>query len=225
MPETAAKKAVGSVRVVTISAEYGAGGSVVAPRVAERLGLPFVDRAIPESVAHDIGCSLESALAHDGRAEHGLGRLLAGAARLPNVTLGGMEAYLPVGDLVSEDEFVARTERAIREVAASSGGVLLGRAAAIVLADVPDALHVRLRGGKEARIVRVMRTTGMDERLARSQLEDSDRARTAYVKHFYRIDPDDPKLYHLVVDSTLVPVDQVVEMIVLAAKSAVPASS
>ncbi|HEX6446891.1 MAG TPA: cytidylate kinase-like family protein [Streptosporangiales bacterium] len=224
MPETEAKKA-GSMRVVTISAQYGAGGSVVAPRVAERLDRPFVDRAIPESVAHDIGCSLESALAHDGRAEHGLGRLLAGAARLPNVTLGGMEAYLPVGDLVSEDEFVARTERAIREVATSSGGVLLGRAAAVVLADVPDALHVRLRGSQEARIQRVLRTTGMDEKLARRQLEDSDRARTAYVKHFYRTDPDDPKLYHLVIDTTVVPIDVAVDMIVLAAKAAIPVSS
>lgn len=207
------------MRVVTISAEYGTGGSYLAPQVAQRLALPFVDRAIPEGVARDIGCSLESALAHDGKAEHGLGRLLAGAARLPNVTLGGMEAYLPVGDLVSEDEFVMRTEQAIREVAATTGGVLLGRAAAIVLRDLEHALHVRLRGDKSRRLAAVMRTSGVEEKLARRRMEDADRARSAYVKHFYRADPDDPALYHLVIDTTVVPVESAVDMIVLAAAS------
>ena len=36
---------------VTISAGYGAGGSVVAPEVAKRLGLPVLDRAISSRVA------------------------------------------------------------------------------------------------------------------------------------------------------------------------------
>ena len=33
--------------VVTVSALYGAGGSVVGPRVAEELDVPFLDRQIP----------------------------------------------------------------------------------------------------------------------------------------------------------------------------------
>ena len=32
--------------VITVSATYGAGGSVIAPRLASQLGLPFVDRLI-----------------------------------------------------------------------------------------------------------------------------------------------------------------------------------
>ena len=41
--------------VVTVSAAYGAGGAEVAPAVAERLGLAFVDRAIPAQVAGRLG--------------------------------------------------------------------------------------------------------------------------------------------------------------------------
>ena len=33
------------VRLVTVSASYGAGGSVVAPALADRLGVPFLQRA------------------------------------------------------------------------------------------------------------------------------------------------------------------------------------
>jgi len=38
-------------RVVTQAALYGTRGSAVGPRVAERLGVQFLDRAIPSSVA------------------------------------------------------------------------------------------------------------------------------------------------------------------------------
>ena len=40
------------VYVVTISGSFGAGGSVIGPAVADRLGIPFVDRVIPIEVAH-----------------------------------------------------------------------------------------------------------------------------------------------------------------------------
>ena len=33
--------------LVALSASYGAGGSVIGPALAERLDVPFIDRAIP----------------------------------------------------------------------------------------------------------------------------------------------------------------------------------
>ena len=36
-------------RLVTVSASYGAGGAVVAPALAERLGVPFLQRATTSS--------------------------------------------------------------------------------------------------------------------------------------------------------------------------------
>jgi cytidylate kinase len=215
-----------NAHVVTLSATFGAGGAAVGPAVAERLGLPFLDRAIPASVAAEIGCTLEEALAHDDRAERGLGRILADAARLPGVTFGGMDVYLPEQSLPPEQEFVSRTEKTIRRVADGPGGVVLGRAAALVLADHPRALHVRLDGPRERRLAQARQTaasldpatTALDpgadlERV----LDDNDRARAAYVRHFYRADPAHPRHYHLVVDSTRLPVETVVDLIVRAA--------
>ena len=49
------------------------------------------------------------------------------------------------------------------------------------------------------------------------QRRATDRAREAYVQHFYRVDPRDASLYHLVIDSTAIPLDACVEMIVTAA--------
>src|ERR1700736_4332425 len=50
----------GRMPTVTVAATYGAGGSVIAPAVAKRLGLPFIDRAIPVAVAEEIHEPLEA---------------------------------------------------------------------------------------------------------------------------------------------------------------------
>ena len=46
---------------VTISAGYGAGGSVIAPEVARQLGLPMLDRAISSHVAAQLRVSVQEA--------------------------------------------------------------------------------------------------------------------------------------------------------------------
>ncbi|WUI01024.1 cytidylate kinase-like family protein [Spirillospora sp. NBC_00431] len=206
-----------SARVVTISATFGTGGSAIGPAVAERLGLRFVDRAIPELVAGEIGCTLEEALAHDDRAESGIGRILAGAARLPTVALG-MDVYIPGHGFVPPEEFAGRTESVITRLAAG-GAVLLGRAAAVVLAGRTDALHVRLDGPRERRLARAMAETAPPGGDVERMLDDNDRARTAYVKHFYGADPADPRLYHLVIDATRLPASATADLIVGAARA------
>ncbi len=210
------------MRVVTISAQYGAHGSAVAPAVAEALGLPFVDRAIPVQVARALGVSMEECLARDDRAETGwVSRWLAGAARVAAVT--GTVPTAPIGDavgtLVSDQAFVAHTEKVIRGMATSTGGVVLGRAAAVVLADRPGTLHVRLHGPRERRLRQAMASRGIDAATAQREMADADRARAAYVRRFYRRDPDDAGLYHLVCDSTAIPPAAVAELITSMARA------
>jgi cytidylate kinase len=53
----------------------------------------------------------------------------------------------------------------------------------------------------------------------RREMEANDRAREAYVRHFYRCDPADARHYHLVVDSTALPVGAVVDIVVRAARA------
>jgi hypothetical protein len=195
--------------VVTISASYGAGGSWIGPQVAERLGWGFIDRAIPAQVAERLAVPVEHAHAHDEAAAPRFTRLLA---RLPNTS----------GTVVPEattDAFCRETERLLIEAADAGGAVVLGRAAAIVLRDRAGALHVRLDGPDEARVTQAMHVEQVDEAQARRRQRDSDRARIDYVKHFYRADPRDPSHYHVVLDSTALPLPTCVELIVAAARA------
>ncbi len=146
-------------RVVTISASYGAGGSYVGPRVAERLGVPFVDRAIPGEVAQRLAVPLHEAVKRDESAGTVLERFVRALA----------PAGLPFGarpvlehECVDDNAYRDATEQVIREQAASTGSVILGRAAALVLREHPGALHVRLLGPKAQRVERAMAAEGID---------------------------------------------------------------
>lgn len=201
--------------LVTISATYGAGGSEVGPELAERLGVPFVDRLIPTQVASRLAVPLADALAHDETCAGRLARLLASLAPT-GLALG---THGPVDQPIPDRDFRAATEQIIFERAESGRGVILGRAAAVVLRDDPQALHVRLDGPREARVRQGMRIEGVDQQTAERHMAETDRARHAYVRHFYRTDASDPDLYHLVLDSTAIDLATCVEVIAQAARS------
>ena len=201
---------------VTIAAAYGAGGSVVAPAVAERLGLPLVDRAIPVSLAHELAGPLQEALAEDERRQPGLvGRVLLRA-----IDLSGLLVNVPVpAHGLGADEHVAATEEALRRAADRGGAVVLGRAGVFVLRNRPDTLHVRLDGRPAARLRQAMAHEGLDQATAAAQLRETDRARSAYVRHFHPGERwEDPANYHVVLDSTGVSLVACVDIIVAAAR-------
>ena len=199
--------------VVTISATYGAGGSRVGPRVAEELGVPFVDRAIPSAVAERLGLPLPDAAAQDDAGPHGLNRLLRSLVGLG--PMSGIDLRADFGDR----SFAEATEEEIRRHADTTGGVVVGRAGAVVLRDRPGTLHVRLDGPLEGRVQRAVGLEGVDEEQARKLAAETDRAREAYVKHFYKCDARDSTQYHLVIDSTALELSASVDLIVTAARA------
>jgi hypothetical protein len=201
--------------VVTVSAPYGCGGAEIAPAIAERLGLPFHDRVIPAQVAGRLGVPVEEAEANDETITRGLWRLVRSLGTMPD-PVGGV---LPTATLPDERAYRLHTERVLGEIAAGPGGVVLGRAAAMVLRDRPDVLHVRLDAPAERRLAAAVAHTGRPEEEVRRERDAADRAREAYVRHFYRCDPADVRHYHLVVDSTALPPDTVVELVVTAARA------
>lgn len=200
--------------VVTVSAPYGAGGSVIGPRVAEALGVPFLDRAIPTGVAERLSMPLDEALEQDECPPHALDRLLHSFASLGPAVVG-TPMHVDLSQLTVADA----TEHVIRERIASGGGVVLGRAGQVVLKDRPGTLHVRLGGPADRRVAQAMEIEGVDRATAERRLEQTDRAREQYLRQFYGADAKDASLYHLMLDSTAIDVDVCVAVIVQAARA------
>lgn len=203
--------------VVTIAALYGAGGSVVGPRVAQRLGVQFLDRAIPSTVAKRAGLTEAAVDDVDQKPRSGWQRLPAILGRASPATAASHQVErldLEERRLRAEiEEFLAHASRA--------GGVVLGRGGAVVLAEVRGALHVYLGGERKARVQRVMELEGIDRETATQRVKANDRARRDYVKSIYGIDGDNPRLYHLTIDAIALGTDACVELIVAAAQARV----
>ena len=202
-------------RVVTLAALYGAGGGVVGPRVAERLGVPFLDRAIPRSVAERAGIDEASVAELDEEPRSRRSRLFDALGRASPPS--GASAQLERLDLEGR-RLHGEVERFLAD-ASRSGGVVLGRGGAVVLASVPGALHVHLGGDRDGRIERVMTLQATDRATAARRVEAHDRARGDYVRGCYGIDGDNPALYHLMIDATALGVDVCVELIVAASET------
>jgi cytidylate kinase len=211
----------GQIRLVTVSASYGAGGSVVAPALADRLGVPFLNRATTKSGGIEgPGPCVE--------------RMAPGEAELTPVhrLLASFTQAMPVGPTQSppsyhhhDQSLRHQCEQGIRSLADAGAGVILGRAAAVMLGK-GRGFHVRLDGPAELRLVQGAAVEGIGLEEARRHMSTADRARTAYVRRLYRADSADPRYYHLVIDSTAIPLDVVTEIIVRALSSfpAVPAA-
>jgi hypothetical protein len=197
--------------VVTIAALYGAGGSVIGPRVADRLGVPLLDRQIPEAVAKRTGVSAAAVADVDQEPRSRLEKVTATLGRTSTIA-GGTGGSVERLDLQERrlrgyiEEFLAR--------ARVSGGVAIGRGGMVVLRFVPWALHVLLTGPREARIEQRMALEGLDRETAERRQRIEDRTRINYVRRAYGIDGLDPRQYHLLLDSTALDLDTCVDLIV-----------
>lgn len=199
--------------LVTISATYGAGGSRVGPLLAERVDVPFAERIVRRLVADRVAGPLAQARENQQPVGRSLGRLLRQitSERPAPARPGNDEA-----ENLADNDYRDAHEAEIRALAAD-GAVILGRAAAVVLRNEPRALHVRMSGPVELRVQQAMRIEDIDQETARWRQATEDMARDAYVRHFYGVDPEDPNLYHLTIDSTRLPIDACVDTIAAAA--------
>jgi cytidylate kinase len=214
-PAPASIPADPGVRLITVSASYGAGGSIVAPALADRFGLPFLQRVTTSEghVAEPGPCD-EQLSAEEVKATP-VHRLLAHFTQ----AMPAGPTQSPPSTHHQDDHLRGHGEAGIHRLLADGGGaVILGRAAAVVLGK-DRGFHVRLDGPAERRIVQGAVVEDISEEKARERLHTADKARTAYVRRLYRTDPADASLYHLVIDSTAMPLDAVIELIVTAARA------
>src|SRR5260370_15090522 len=142
---------------------------------------PFVDRAIPAAVASELAVPVASAEARDEQREPGALRLLVSAANTE--PLFGLE--VADADFDDEDRFRLATEAALWKLAATTGGVILGRAGAVVLAGHPRAIHVRIVASRETRCRRVHEYGGLAEPEALRLIDRTDHASAAYAHPLY----------------------------------------
>ena len=198
---------------ITISRQYGSGGEVAAC-LAQRLHWQLIDHEIVARVAHELGMPEEEAEVHDERSESFISRVLS-SMQFADPELVATAPMVPLPAGTQEQMYHEALERVVEMAANTGKAVIVGRAGQMILAKRRDILHVRIVAPLEQRVRYVMQREGLDETSARSRSEQKDRDRTRYLQSQYHHDVDDPVLYDLVVNSGVLDLASVVDLITL----------
>jgi cytidylate kinase len=201
--------------IITISRQYGAGGSEVARRVATALDWALVDNDVVDKVAARSGLKLEEVAAHDERAPGFVERLARTLATSAPDVITTQETPMPGR---TEQKLVHLTEAVVAEIAEQERVVVVGRAAPAVLGRRAGTLHIKLVAPKPWRISVAARRLGVDLHTAEKTLEDTDGNRRRYHQQYYSRDWDDPCNYDMVLNTESLGYEEVVEVIVGRAK-------
>ena len=184
---------------ITISRSLGSGGTEVGFLLARQLGWRFCDRTILRQAAQALGLTCASLGPQEERHSGFLERLLS------LMTLATPEApYTPPLDLPVYSRDLFDLERSIMlQVVRHYAAVLVGRGSFVALKDYPEALHVRIVAGLEFRAqFLVDRGKAPDLEAAHRAIAASDRDRAGFIRGVSGLDWNDPKHFHLVLDSS-----------------------
>ena len=187
--------------LITVSREFGAGGSLVAEHAARALAWRLVDNDFVARVAARAGLPESTVALRDERApgfREWLMRALARAAP----ELVSPAAAAPPAEL-EEAALVKVTESVVADLASQGRVILVGRAAPAVLGRKESAIHVRVVAPKADRIRAVMARHSLGPAEAQKLMEDTDRNRQRYHREYYDRDWADPTHFHLVLNTGL----------------------
>src|SRR6266567_1629628 len=121
---------------------------------------------------------------------------------------------------VAQELGVTEAGRRVIEGAVAAGQVVIvGRGAQVLLAQRRDVLHVRIVAPLDKRIIYVMQREGLDQNAARARVQVKDRDRARYLQVEHNKDSGDPHLYDLVVNTSILDLDSVVDLLSLALES------
>jgi cytidylate kinase len=197
--------------LITISRQYGAGGSEVAKRVADALGWRLVDNELVEKVGARAGLSAEEIAGIEERTPSFIERLAQVLATSTPELFPPPTGTVPE---LSEATLVRITEAVVAEAAAEGRAVLVGRAAPAVLAREREALHVKLVASRPFRIRVAATRLGLDLKDAERVMQQTDAQRERYHREHYGRDWSDPVGYHMMLNTERLGYDGTVAIIV-----------
>jgi cytidylate kinase len=201
--------------VITISRQYGSGGSEVAKRVADSLGWEVLDNEIVDAVAARLDMLPEEVQAREERVPSLVERLASA------MTLGSPEMLItgehPLG-APSEEQIVNVTAQIVEEAVSRGNVVLVGRGAQSQLAEREDALHVFCYAPRPALIARAARRLNISEAEATRVVDDTNRSREQYVRRHWNRVWQSVDNYHLCINTSWVGIEGAAEIIVRSAK-------
>lgn len=212
--------------IVTLSGLTGGGARRLGPVIAQRLGADYVDRLILTDAARHVGATVAALHEREERpptrGERFTGMVqrileraaVSGAAGDPYFGPSAVsllteefeelpQPTITRGHEIEDEKYHDALSQVIHDLANTGNVVIVGRGSPVILGDIPTALRVGTVADREDRIARIMEVDRLGREEAEQTIIDRDQARAYYYKRYFNIDdPDDPNLYHFVLNTS-----------------------
>lgn len=227
--------------VITINGPVGCGAMETGQLVAQNLNINYVDRLVFAQAAKLIHSPVGALIDKEQRVDRFRDRLARfmssvlehyalypddsepyfspGIEMRPSRTypeLAGEPTYL--SQKVSDKAFIEAVTAVVKDLYRSGDVVIIGRGANLTLADAPGVLHVGMLAPLEIRVETIMRRERFDREQAQAYVAEVEQARVGFFRKFFKANPNNPNLYHLVLNLREMPPATAAEAIVRAAE-------
>lgn len=195
-------------RIITMEREYGSGCGGIGAELARRLGWKLWDQNLTCEIAQRANVAEAAVALCDERVDSRLYRLAKTFWR------GSYERSIPMADsrAFDTDRMLAMVDEILRRIAQEGNAVIVGRAAPYLLRERQDTFHVFAYAPRQEKIRRLL-AMGKSAEEAEELVDNVDKERMAYVKHYFNADWPKRSLYHLMIN-TAIGDEHVVETII-----------
>jgi cytidylate kinase len=182
--------------IVTVSHEIGAGGPEIGQKVAERLGLHYVDQELISDAALRYGV-LEEKLSSLDESKPSLFERFDAETR----------------------RYITVLQTALFEFAEKDRVVLMGRAGQWLLRGIPHVVRVRVMAPFDLRVKRLAKKLSgqmgeqTNPRTVLDMAKRDDQEKLGRMRYLYEVDVRDPSLYDLVLNTEKLSIDAAVELV------------
>ncbi len=172
--------------VITINRELGSGGRTVGEKLAERLGVPFYDKALIKALEEKYNLTVEEIERLKGR-NHSwwadFKRVVSIGHALSNMQYYEINTAFAPDILTTAEMFKAEVE-ILKGMAEEESCVIAGRTGFHVFRDHPNHLSILIKAPLEQRILRLTAKRGISSEEAKAIIEKVDAQRENYVQKY-----------------------------------------
>ena len=185
--------------VITINRELGSGGRTVGRILAEKLGVPYYDKALTKPLEEKFDMSIDQIERLKGNNRswwENIKRVLI----LGEGAANSSEYYDEEKKELITSEAVLKAEKEIlQSIANEESCVIAGRSAFFVTNGHQNRLNVLIQASMDHRVNRIMGKRGISEKEAKKIIKDVDESREEYLKNNAHTSRYDTRNYDLVI--------------------------
>ena len=194
-------------RLITLEREYGCGAANIAQQLADRQGWKLWDQLLTEEIARLANVDKSAVRRCDERMDSRLHRLARsfwrGSYERNSAALGSQ--------MFDADCMMEMMQKTMNTIGQEGNVVVVGRGAPYILRNRPDAFHVFVYASVDEKIRR-LKSIGKSEKEAIQLIDEIDRERASFIRHYFNKEWPLRWLYNIMINSKFGD-EHVVEMI------------